>query len=357
MSYQPPAPMPMTPIAAPTPAPAARKKLWTMLGLAALIGGLGLAAALFVMSSGATGDAVKKFARAPVNCSTTLDFDETGEYIFFIETKGQTGDVGGDCEANDESYDSEGDNPSADLTLLDGDDEIDLDRADDISYSTDGFVGEATRVAQIEDTGTYRLRVESEDDEFAIAVGRDPGAAASKMRIGAIAAGIGGLLLGALLLWLGRKRAPAGPVGAPAGPGFGPAAYEPPYLGAPAPPSAPQAAGPQWAPTAPQQPQPSNWQQTPSSPVMPTAPQPTTPTPPPSPAPSSGFPAMPNPPVSNMPDLPGAPPNPYPPAAPQPSAWPNPPETPTPHVAEPAPKADDPDATRQDDGPGAWPPQ
>jgi hypothetical protein len=351
MSYQPPAPTPMTPTAPPPPAPAARKKLWTVLGLAALVGGLGLAAALFVMSTGATGDAVKKFARAPVNCSTTLDFDETGEYIFFIETKGRTGDVGGDCDANDESYDSVGDNPKADLVLLDGDDEIDLDRADDISYDADGFVGEATRVAQIEDTGTYRLRVESEDEDFAVAVGRDPGTAASNMRTGAIAAGVGGLALGGLFFFLGRKRKPAMPAAAPAGPGFGPAAYEPPYLGAPAPPSAQQPAGPQWAPAAPQQTPPSSWQPAPPPPAPPVPPAPA-----PAPAQPSPFPEIPSQPVTNMPDLPGASATPPPPMpqTPDAPAWPYQPDAPAPQLPEPGNNAD---APPPDDSPGGNPPQ
>ena len=38
------------------------------------------------------------FARAPVGCETTLDFDRSGEFVLYIETTGQVDGIGGDCD-------------------------------------------------------------------------------------------------------------------------------------------------------------------------------------------------------------------------------------------------------------------
>ena len=46
-------------------------------------------------------------APAPVGCDTTLEFDDGGTYYIFAETKGEVGDVDGDCENDDRSYDGE----------------------------------------------------------------------------------------------------------------------------------------------------------------------------------------------------------------------------------------------------------
>jgi hypothetical protein len=252
MSFQPTAPMPVQAVPPPPTGSGSRSKLLRLLGLLAIIGGVGAAILMFILAGSATEKAVEKFARAPVNCTTTLDFSSTGEYIFFIESRGASADIGGDCDANDENYDGD-DNPDVDIVLLDGDDEIDLDRADDLSYDTDTFTGEAFRVAEIDDTGSYRLRVESEDDEFAIAVGRDPTSQASTLRAGAIAAGLGGLVIGGVLLLLGRTKKPAVVPPAPSfgQPQFGAPTFEPRYSAQGGPPQGAPGAVPPVAPQSP----------------------------------------------------------------------------------------------------------
>jgi hypothetical protein len=235
MSFQPTSTNVLPP---PNSAPAAvakRRKIPTLLGLVALVAGVVGAVVLFMASRNATSASVEKFARAPVNCTTSLRFSETGEYLFFIETKGEVGDIGGDCDQAEERYDSVGEEPDVDLTLTFDDDEIDFDRADDVSYNTDRFVGVAESVADISQTGSYRLRVESDDDEFAIAVGRDPAGRVSMLRNAAIGSAVGGLVVGGGLLLMGRKRAaPPSPMSGSMVPNVGPSMLsEPPYTSAP----------------------------------------------------------------------------------------------------------------------------
>ena len=106
-------------------------------------------------------DAVADLAPAPDGCDTTLVFDRTGTYTFFVETMGEVGEIDGDCDGDDKEYDFNGDEtPRVDLTLVDGDgDEVDLDRASGPSYDQGGASGSGVRTADIEDTGAYVLRV------------------------------------------------------------------------------------------------------------------------------------------------------------------------------------------------------
>ena len=65
-------------------------------------------------------DAVADLAPAPIGCDTTLVFDRAGTYTFFLETTGTVGEIDGDCDTDDRSYDLGDDDPPAlDVTLLD----------------------------------------------------------------------------------------------------------------------------------------------------------------------------------------------------------------------------------------------
>lgn len=288
MSYQPQPPMGAAPQpgmqpygAAPNPyaappvaAPAAKKgKGLVLAGIGLAVVGLGTGVALIAMSGSAREETVKKFARAPAGCTTTLQFDKRATFTLYLETKGSVDDVEGDCAANGASYDrGDDDPPRVSLSLFDSADQVvELTAADSPSYSTGGYRGRATQRVRIAEPGTYRLTVTSDATDFAIAVGGDPDVDAASMKTAGIAAAIGGLLLGGLLILLGtRKRRP--PVAAanavpawqqapapvpgyqPQGtvPGYQPQPqYTPPPSYAPAAPSAP----PQWSqPGAPQPP-------------------------------------------------------------------------------------------------------
>jgi hypothetical protein len=283
MSYQPQQPMGAMPPAgvpmgqsygAPPAAPTPKKGKGVLYaGLGLVIVGLGAGAALFAMSGSAEESTVKKFARAPVGCTTTLEFDKSSTFTLYVETKGSVGDVGGDCSANGSSYDRGDDNlPKVSLTLLDSDDkEVDLASATTPKYSAGAFKGEALQTVQIDTPGTYRLTVTSEDTDFAIAIGGAPDADSSTMKNAGIGAAIAGLVLGGLLILLGRRKkggqvAPAGAPGwqpqqpsvpgyqpqpsyAPQQPGYQQPTYQQPaptYQQPPtAPPPAPPA-GPDW---------------------------------------------------------------------------------------------------------------
>ena len=229
MSYQPQQPMGAMPPAgvpmgqpyggapaAPTPK-SGRGALFA--GLALVIIGLGAGAALFALSGSTEESTVKKFARAPVGCTTTLQFDKRTTFTLYVETKGSVSDAGGDCAANGSSYDrGDDDLPKVSLSLVDSDDqEVDLTSASAPSYSAGAFKGQALQEVKIDNTGIYRLTVTSDDTDFAIAIGGAPDADSSMMKSAGIGAAVAGVVLGGLLILLGRRKK-GGPV-APAAAG------------------------------------------------------------------------------------------------------------------------------------------
>ena len=190
----------------------ARRKGWMLaLGMVLLVGLIGAAVALWVASDERRADNVAGFARAPVGCDTTLDFEATGTFVLYLETSGEFGDLAGACDA-ELSYDRDAaDVPQPELTLLDPNgDALDLDDANEASYDVDGFVGNASATVQIDTPGDHVLTVApTTGDPFAVAVGRLPDDGVALLRWGAVAAAIGGLLLGGLFLVLGSRRPPA----------------------------------------------------------------------------------------------------------------------------------------------------
>jgi hypothetical protein len=219
--------------------PSATTNRARILGVVALVLGVVGAVVLWVLSTTRYDDAVADLAPAPVGCETTLIFDRTGTYTFYVETSGQVGEIDGDCNGDDREYQFDNDEtPRVQLTLVDDrGDEIDLDRANGPSYDRGGASGSGVRTADIEDTGSYVLRVDSEEDEVMVRVGRDPSSGVVPMRVGAIGLLVAGLVVGGIGLARGRH------------PGFEPAADAtdrwPPLDGFPtAPPTAPPYANP-----------------------------------------------------------------------------------------------------------------
>jgi hypothetical protein len=263
------------------PAKGPRRKGLLALGIVLLVGGVGTGAGLFVASGSQYDEAVKNLQRAPVGCDTEFDFTGTGTFIFYTESKGAIGEIRGDCQNTETDYDHDG-RIRATLTLNDDNgDEVDLSRKSGADYDTAGFVGTAIRSVDIDEPGTYTLSVESDDNDFAIAVGRDPKSDADSLRTVALIVAIAGLVLGLVLIILGlrRKTVPAaaspggfggfapspappfgtpgqfgtpGPFGTPGGPppgGFGsPGPYEQPGPPMTTPPQPPPPGGPWGAP-------------------------------------------------------------------------------------------------------------
>jgi len=179
-------------------------------GVVALVGLLAVAVALWNASGQRTADNVAGFARAPVGCDTTLDFEATGTFVVYIETTGEFEELAGACDA-ELRYDRDADDvPDPELTLIDPNgDDVNVDDAGVVSYDVDGFVGSSTRTVQIDTPGDHVLTVApTSGDAFAVTVGRSTEDGVALLRWGAIAAAIGGLALGGVFLVLGSRRAP-----------------------------------------------------------------------------------------------------------------------------------------------------
>lgn len=231
-------------------------KMLTMIGAAALVVGLIAGVALYLMSGSAKEETVKKFARAPVGCSTTLEFDKSGTFTFYVETKGTLPNLGGDCAASGGSYERASSVlPAVTLTLTGPDgQQMGLEQSSTFSYDTGGYAGRAMETVRIESTGTYQLTVTSEESDFAIAVGGDPEADSSTMQTMGLMVGAAGLLIGGLLLFLGKRKTSGSTTSPPSTwqpgaapvPGWQPQQPVPGYQ--PAPPSQPPAppSGPGW---------------------------------------------------------------------------------------------------------------
>lgn len=200
MSYQP-QPLPV--------ATRPRGRAGMVIGVLLIVAGLAGGAALIVLSGANKEETVKKFARAPVGCTTSLEFDRSGEFTLYIETKGSVPDGDGDCANDGVTYDrGDDDLPSVTLILVAGDEsEVGLDGTDPATYDAGAYAGTAWRIANIDEPGTYRLTVTSNDSDFAIAVGGDPDGDSTMMLMGGVAAIAAGLVLGVLVLMLGRRRA------------------------------------------------------------------------------------------------------------------------------------------------------
>ncbi len=179
------------------------------LGLLLLLGGLGAGAVLFVNAGSQYKVAVSNLQRSPVGCDTGLNFTSTGTFTFYIETVGSVGDLGGDCVNANRSYARPPDAPLpvVALTLKDASGtEVRLERASGSSYDMGGYVGQAVRTLTIDQPGQYRLSVESDANDFAIAIGRDPAGEYDNQRLVALVAALGGLVLGGGFTLLGLRR-------------------------------------------------------------------------------------------------------------------------------------------------------
>ncbi len=249
MISQPPPPPPFAPAPPVTPpAKGKRRKGLIVTGLVVFVVGLVGGAALVGKAMSNYEEAVKALARAPVGCTTTLVFDKPDTFIFYIETKGQLGDLGGDCDAEGGEFEHEGDKlPKVSLTLEDPNgDSVDLERGVTASYDVAGFVGTGSRTAQIQQAGTYHLNVESDESDFAISIGKDPKKDSETLTAIGGAVALVGFLVGLVLFLLGLRRRRPEPAAADVRNPVGPLPGWPPgpYAGTPAgPPGLPMTPG------------------------------------------------------------------------------------------------------------------
>lgn len=143
---------------APAPAAGGRKTGLLIGGVVVLLGGVGGGLGLLASAGSAYEDAVKNLARAPIGCTTTLEFDSSATYYVYVETTGQIGEVRGSCEGTDTEYDTDADaDPDVSVTLTNEDgDEIDVDDDDSKDYDAGGFVGHSVGTVEIEQRASTR---------------------------------------------------------------------------------------------------------------------------------------------------------------------------------------------------------
>lgn len=213
-----------------TPAPR-RSSALVWIGLAAVIMGLVGAVILFVLGQQRATDAVERLARAPVGCDTTLEFSGTGSFVVYVETRGRVDQLDGGCEAPT-TYDRRtATTPDATIELTGPDgDQVAIDSSEAAGYDTDQFTGEPVGEVRIETSGRHLVRVTSDDDDFVVAIGRDPTSADTPFTVAAALVGLAGLISAATMLAIARARRRIEPSDEPpvdGAPGFTPDAAPP----------------------------------------------------------------------------------------------------------------------------------
>ena len=196
---------------APTaPQRGARRRGWMLVGLVLLLVGMASGAVLFVLANGAEARTVRAFARAPIGCTTTLQFDRAGVFTFYVETVGRSAALGGDCRTAGKAFRHQGASPTVDLELTDSSGApVALSNFQGRSYSVAGFEGRSLAQAAIPAPGTYRVAGTADVADIGLAVGGSSVAYRNELVTwGAIALMLGGVMGGALLTFGARRRKP-----------------------------------------------------------------------------------------------------------------------------------------------------
>ncbi len=187
------------------------------IGLFILFAGLVGGGVLYVVSQNRPSETVDGFARAPIGCTTTLEFSEVGTFYVFEEA-GVVFEGEGSCQPVATPSASFGVEFVGDLVP----DEVVRDES--VSYDVDGFDGRSVQRIEITEAGEYSVAVTATDLTVAAALGRDPNEGVDDLRRTALVIAIGGVVLGLLLLTLsGRRSKQAAVMSTPDGPGWGPA--------------------------------------------------------------------------------------------------------------------------------------
>lgn len=187
------------------------------LGFFLLFAGLVGGAVLYIVAERRPAQTVEGFARAPVGCTTTLEFTEVGEFYVFEEVGAELSDIDSGCEpvadpAQQFGIEFTGD-PIPTVT----------DDAESVSYDVDGFDGRSVQLVDVTEPGQYTIEVSGDDVTVVAALGGDPDEGVEGLRQAALIVAIVGILLGLLLLTLsGRRSKKAAAAITPGGPGWGP---------------------------------------------------------------------------------------------------------------------------------------
>lgn len=188
------------------------------LGLFLLFAGLVGGGVLYFVAQRRPAQSVEGFARAPVGCTTTLEFTEGGTFYVFEEVGAARDAVGGGCQPVAD--------PSATFEVrFSGDVTPNSVLGDEsISYDLDGFDGRSVQRIDITEPGQYTVEVVGDDLTVVAALGRDPDDGVDQLRRTALTLAVVGIALGLLLLVLaGRRSKRAAVAVTPDGPGWGPA--------------------------------------------------------------------------------------------------------------------------------------
>jgi hypothetical protein len=203
-------PPPVMPIVA-QPAVGKRRRGWMLVGSVLLLAGLVGGGVLLTLAQSAEGRTVRRFARAPIGCTTTLQFDRGGVFTFYVETAGRTAPLGGDCTTAGKTFLHRGSAPTVSLELTDSSGApVALSNYQGQRYDASGFVGRSLAQASIPAAGTYRVAATADVADIGLAVGGSAVAYRNELVTwGAIALMVGGVVGGALLTFGARRRRPA----------------------------------------------------------------------------------------------------------------------------------------------------
>ncbi|CAN5510998.1 hypothetical protein BH23ACT3_BH23ACT3_21200 [soil metagenome] len=178
-----------------------------MLGAVVIVVALVGAVVMFLVGRSRIDQAVQGLARAPVGCDTTLEFSGTGTFVVFVETTGRIDQLDGGCDAPT-TYDRRSAGVPAVTIEISGpaSQDVAVTATDVEGYDIAGFTGTPSGEVEIGEDGRYVVRVSSPDDDFAVAIGRDPDRAARPLWIAAVLMTMAGLVGGATLVVIGITR-------------------------------------------------------------------------------------------------------------------------------------------------------
>lgn len=169
-------------------------------GLLVVLAGLVGAAVLYVTSQRRPEQAVDEFARAPVGCTTTLEFTDTGTFYVYEERSDTPAPPLGECEPVADA------GAVFDFSLTDADGEVDRIADLAVSYEFGARSGQSISSFEVTEAGRYDIEVVGDDLTVVAAIGRDPDESVADLRRAAIAVGLLGLVIGGVLLFLSGRR-------------------------------------------------------------------------------------------------------------------------------------------------------
>lgn len=171
--------------------------------LAGVVGGI----VMLVLSGTRREASVEGLARAPIGCTTTLDFAKSGSFVVFVETRGSIGAVRGDCPNANRTYEHQGQAPDMAVDLVDLDGAALVLTADrSVSYDESGFAGSSIARFDIDQAGEYLLTATSDVTDVVVTIGKDPDEASSMLTVGGCVAMAAGLIVGGAMLALALRR-------------------------------------------------------------------------------------------------------------------------------------------------------